>query len=60
MTTQGYFIEHNGECWQSVFPEPEAAKSQLHETIDDARSYMVSECGVPEALIQIQKEGQTL
>lgn len=27
---EGYFVEHNGDCWQSVFPSAESAKSQLH------------------------------
>jgi hypothetical protein len=44
--TQGYFIEHNGDCWQSVFPAWQAELSQLHTTIEDALSYMITECGV--------------
>jgi len=43
---QGYFIEWNGDCWQSVFPSWEAEKSALHQTWKDALAYMVHECGV--------------
>jgi hypothetical protein len=39
---EGYFIEHNGDCWQSVFPEAEAAKSALHDTITDALAWSES------------------
>lgn len=41
-----YYVEHNGDCWQSVFPTAEAAKSQLHVTVSDALDYMISECGI--------------
>lgn len=44
---EGYYIEHNGECWQSVFPSNEAGKSQLHTDPDDAFAYMHYECGIP-------------
>ena len=44
---QGYFIEHNGDCWQSVFPSWESEKSSLHVEVKDAIDYMV-ECGVKE------------
>jgi hypothetical protein len=43
---QGYFVEWNGDCWQSVFPESEARKSQLHQTWKDAVACMTRECGV--------------
>lgn len=43
---EGYFIEWNGEGWQSVFPSNEASKSQLHTDIVDAIYYMVKECDV--------------
>lgn len=46
MTMQGYYVEHNGDCWQSVFPESEAHKSQLHRTRADAAVYMIDECGI--------------
>ncbi len=49
---QGYFIEHNGEFWQSVFPSNESTKSQLHTSVDDAFAYMAFEQGVdPEAIV---------
>lgn len=48
---EGYFIEHNGEFWQSVFPSYESQKSQLHSDVDDAFYYMNTECGVPAAAI---------
>ena len=50
---QGYFVEHNGDCWQSVFPANEANKSQLHTTIIDALDYMVQECGIRRTQIQV-------
>lgn len=43
---EGYFVEHNGDCWQSVFPQAEANKSQLHGDVADAFAYMTLECGV--------------
>ena len=46
-----YYIEWNGEIWQSVFKTPEAEKSQLHTTLDDAFAYMRDECGVTEDII---------
>ena len=48
-----YFIEHNGENWQSVFPAAESAKSQVHADADDALLYMVQECGIPADKIQV-------
>ena len=42
----GYFLERNGEQWQSIFPENESHLSQLHQTIGDGINYMVEECGV--------------
>lgn len=42
---EGYYVEHNGDCWQSVFPEGESQLSQLHTSIDEAISYMVGQCG---------------
>lgn len=56
MTTrkEGYYIEKisNG-LWQSVFPEEDADNSSKHETLDDALSYMVDECGVCQEIIVI-------
>jgi hypothetical protein len=52
-TADGYFVEQNGDCWQSVFPMAEASKSQLHATTADAVLYMVTECHVPRAKIVI-------
>lgn len=50
---QGYFIEFNGEFYQSVFPENEAEKSQLHYELPDALDYMTLECGINLDLIKI-------
>lgn len=49
--SEGYYVEWNGDCWQSVFPSAAADKSQLHVTVDEALVYMVDECGVPESNI---------
>lgn len=35
-----YYIEHNGDCWQSVFPHWQHELSQLHATKRDARDYI--------------------
>ena len=51
--TYKYFIEFNGEVWQSVFPAEYSDKSQLHPDADDALFYMVTECGVPADCIRI-------
>lgn len=48
-----YFIEHNGECWQSIFPATESEKSELHADPDDAFAYMHYECGVPADAIRV-------
>lgn len=53
---EGYYIEHNGDCWQSVFPAAEAEKSQLHPDPMDAFNYMHIECGVPaDAIHEVQR-----
>lgn len=39
MRKESYFIEHNGDCWQSVFPADASHLSQLHETVQDAVEY---------------------
>jgi hypothetical protein len=52
-TTEGYYVEHNGDCWQSVFPSKEARQSALHTTVDDALTYMIEECGVPSFKINV-------
>ena len=44
---EGYYIEHNGDCWQSVFPSKEAEQSSNHETLNDAMEYMTGECHIP-------------
>ena len=36
---EGYFIEYNGDYWQSVFPSAEAEFSQLHTSVEDALAY---------------------
>lgn len=43
-----YWIEYNGEHFQSVFPSLEAEKSQLHTTMLDAYNYFTKECGIKE------------
>lgn len=50
----GYFVEHNGDQWQSVFPVHEADRSQLHTTIDDALTYMCDELRIPIQKIAIK------
>lgn len=50
---EGYYIEHNGDCWQSVFPEKEAHLSQLHDTIGDALEYF-REQRVPRNKIRVR------
>lgn len=51
---EGYFVEWNGECFQSVFPSPEAAKSKLHTCVADALDYMTDECGVDPEVIEVR------
>lgn len=53
MSKKVFHIEHNGDCWQSVFPEALAHLSQLHTSIEDALAYMVDECGVDQDAINI-------
>ena len=53
MKKESYFIEFNGEHWQSVFPEKESEKSQLHTTSEDGINYMTKECGIPIEKISI-------
>lgn len=53
MDTHVHFVEHNGDCWQSVFPIEHSHKSQLHTTTKDAIDYMVDECGVDPDEIKI-------
>lgn len=48
-----YHIEHNGDQWQSVFPSYQADNSQLHDTIEDALTYMVDECQIDPLQINI-------
>jgi hypothetical protein len=48
-----YFIQHNGDHWQSIFPAVESDKSQLHTDADDAFAYMHYECGVPAEAIRV-------
>lgn len=40
-----YYVEHNGDCWQSVFPHWESELSQLHESVDDAIAYIREKVG---------------
>lgn len=39
MPEQGFFIEWNGDHWQSVFPERLAHNSQNHDSVQDAVDY---------------------
>ena len=34
-----YYLEYNGEFWQSVFPPKESDKSNLHVTLKDGIKY---------------------
>ena len=46
MEDQNYYIEFTGDSFQSVFPEDESDKSQLHTALQDAVEYMFQESGV--------------
>jgi hypothetical protein len=48
-----YFIEYNGENWQSVFPEIESEKSNVHNNVSDAWNYMTDEVGTNKNEISI-------
>lgn len=50
---QGYFIEHTGDYYQSVFPENEADCSYTHTTLDDAFEYMVNTCNIEPHQIKV-------
>jgi hypothetical protein len=52
-TKQGYYVEFNGEFYQSVFPQSQSELSQLHTSIDDAIDYFVNECAIDRNLIVI-------
>lgn len=56
MHLEGYYVEHNGDCWQSVFPKAEAHLSQCHATVEDAVDYMVNECGKPQPTVLPRKD----
>lgn len=43
---EGYFVQDNGDNYQSVFHSHESELSQLHTTIKDAVDYMVNECNI--------------
>ena len=52
----GYFVEHIGDAWQSVFPHRESEKCALHDTQIAALDYMVTDCGVPrEAIVVLRR-----
>jgi len=40
MKDEGYYIEWDGEQWQSVFPSHNIEFSQLHDSIQDAYEYI--------------------
>lgn len=44
--TEGFYIEFNGDEWQSVFPSARSNESALHPNITDAQDYMIGECGI--------------
>lgn len=50
---EGFFIEHNGDCWQSVFTSEMSEKSQLHDDINDAFRYMTEECQIKDHITVI-------
>lgn len=52
---EGYYIEYNGEYYQSVFPSGESEKSYPHTSVKDALNYMVNECGIKREQIKIIK-----
>lgn len=57
---EGYYVEWNGDCWQSVFPTSLAECSQLHSTVDDACLYMRSVVdGLDEITVRFPEEGET-
>jgi hypothetical protein len=45
-----YYLEYNGEQWQSVFPTKEAENSQLHNTLKDGIEYF-RELGINNPII---------
>ena len=49
----GYWIEHNGDHWRSIFPADESELIQTHATLQDALIYMVGECAVPRDQITV-------
>ena len=51
---EGYFVEWNGDQWQSVFPSSESNHSSLHTSVDDALFYMVDELGIPRDDIEVK------
>lgn len=57
---EGYFVEWNGEDWQSVFPSAESELSQLHANPMDAVLYILQvKPGVPITILPrpVQVEG---
>ena len=46
-------IERNGKEYQTVFPEKESEKSQLHPSLKDAKNYF-KELGVKDFVVSIQ------
>jgi len=50
---EGYYVEFNGDEWQSIFPSVESNKSQLHRNIVDAVRYMNEECDIPISKINL-------
>jgi len=52
----GYYVEFDGENWQSVFPENESQNSQLHSSKEEAIDYMVNEFGIERNNITIIDE----
>lgn len=54
-TTEGYYIEHDGEKYRSVFPSVESEYTESHLTLDDAFDWMVNHCGVSSQNITVMQ-----
>ena len=44
--TERYYVEWNGDCWQSVFPSWQSELSALHASASEAVHYLIDDCGV--------------
>ncbi len=57
---EGYFIEHDGTGWRSIFPSNESECSFYHVSISDAYNYMANECGVTENIMIITPQNNLI